>query len=476
MAWKRRVLGAIAGAALLASAGIAVANAGLSFGERRDQLLASLSNQQFGVGTPIAESSKKQLTKAQAKADPTRLVTLARGLTARVVTTAGGFEPDQISLWPNAQNPTTLIACNEGGADEIGLERIDLATGETTTILTGTDSCDPTRVTPWGTIVFGEEAGGGPSGGRVYELVDPLHTTNVKLDRATGTFSGGTGAKNLTARPALGRASWEGLGILDDGTTYLAFDDSDLGPTGGKPGDFFVKFIPEHPFTGNRPIDDLGQSPYAAGDVYVLRVGLGDNYGQGREFGLAQWIQLPESPDPDVEALGVAAGITGYYRSEDSDLDPIALANGQVRVCTNNTGDEENHLFGETTCITDGTVKQAEANKAQPEIQPFVIGGTSKGINMPDNIAFQPGRGNVLLHEGADTPLEVTHNNAPWACLPDGPDQLLLSDGCIRVGTLNDLTAEWTGGIFDATGSRFFVSVQHNISGAATILEIDGWR
>src|SRR4051812_27861234 len=34
----------------------------------------------------------------------------------------------------------------------------------------------------------------------------------------------------------------------------------------------------------------------------------------------------------------------------------------------------------------------------------------------------------------------------------------------VRIATLNDLAAEWTGGIFDATGTHFYVSIQHNIS------------
>jgi len=46
----------------------------------------------------------------------------------------------------------------------------------------------------------------------------------------------------------------------------------------------------------------------------------------------------------------------------------------------------------------------------------------------------------------------------------------------VRVATLNDLTAEWTGGIFDATGTNFYVSVQHNISGKATVIDITGWK
>jgi hypothetical protein len=124
------------------------------------------------------------------------------------------------------------------------------------------------------------------------------------------------------------------------------------------------------------------------------------------------------------------AGLSGYYRAEDADLDPIALAKGTVRVCSNDTGDESNHHYGQTICITDGTVAQAQANTATTEVQPFVFGGTSQGINMPDNIAFQPGTGNAVLHEDAETTFEAPHNNDLWDCLPDGADQDLLSDGC----------------------------------------------
>ena len=79
-----------------------------------------------------------------------------------------------------------VIACNEEGTTVTGLVRIELATGNVTTIVTGTTSCDPTRRTPWGTIIFGEEDG---QEGRTYELIDPIHTTNVTLDRDAGTFT-----------------------------------------------------------------------------------------------------------------------------------------------------------------------------------------------------------------------------------------------------------------------------------------------
>ena len=76
----------------------------------------------------------------------------------------------------------------------------------------------------------------------------------------------------------------------------------------------------------------------------------------------------------------------------------------------------------------------------------------------------------------ANTALQGPHDNDLWDCLPDGADPDLQSDGCVRMATLNDLTAEWTGGIFDAGGQHFYVSVQHNVSGSGTILDITGWR
>lgn len=450
----------------------AAAKFDLGFGVERDQDLAKNSEKLFGVGKPIAESSAVQLTQAQAQADPTKLVTLAKKLKATVVTTQGPAVDDQITLWPDDAHPTHLIVCNEQGTTAPGLVRIELATGNVETIVTGTTSCDPTRRTPWGTVIFAEEAG---QTGRVYELMDPLHTTGVTLDRTTGTFSGGVGAENLVTRTALGTGPFEGFDILDDGTTYVDGDDSGFGPKNGGPGNFLFKFIPDAPFTGSGPITNLADSPYAAGSYFGLRVGLGTNFGQGREFGFGQWIPFPRVDNPNIEAQGLAAGLTGYYRLEDSDIDTAALANGNVRVCTPATGDETNHLYGEVVCLTDGAVAEAKANTAVPEVQPFTIGGTSRGMNMPDNIAFQPFTGNAIVHEDAETTFEFPHNNDLWDCLPDGQDQDLLTDGCIRIATLNDLTAEWTGGIFDASGQHFYVSIQHNISGQATILDITGW-
>jgi len=469
---KRLVILAAVLSVIGLGAGVASA-AGVDFGLFVQRRLADQSMKEFGFNGPLAASSGASITQAEAQTDPSRLATVAHSLHVRVVS-AGVAPPvlDMSAFWPNAENPEWLITCNESGPTDPGLVRINIATGASETIVTGTTACDPVRATPWGTIIFAEEAGGGPNGGRVYELIDPLGTTGVTLDRATGTFTGGTGAANLTVRPALGRLSFEGLALYGSGVTYYG-DESR--PSNGVAGGAYFKFIPttlRAPDAG--PITSLGQSPYAAGAIFGLHVGGSDN-GQGTELGQGRWIPIPPAPDPDLRAQAAALRLTGYYRPEDIDIDRGAEANGNVRFCGNNTGNDGELLWGETVCILDGTLAGASANTSVPEVQRFVPG--SPEITMPDNIAYQPGRGNWIIHEDANTePPQGPKNNDLWACLPDGADPDLQSDGCVRAATLNDTNAEWTGGIFDASGEHFYVSVQHNVTGAGTILDITGWR
>jgi secreted PhoX family phosphatase len=188
-------------------------------------------------------------------------------------------------------------------------------------------------------------------------------------------------------------------------------------------------------------------------------------------------VPIPAAADPSVgqnlRAQAASLKLTGYYRPEDLEVDPVELGSGRVRVCGNNTGNEdEDHNWGEAICITDGTLTEATANTSVPEVQRLVVG--TPELAMPDNMAYQPGRGNWIIHEDGAGP-DVGRNNDLWACLDDGEDDDSLSDGCVRVATLNDLTAEWTGGIFDASGRNFYVSVQHNVTGHGVILRISGW-
>jgi hypothetical protein len=292
-----------------------------------------------------------------------------------------------------------------------------------------------------------------------------------------GTASGGTGAANVAIRRALGRLSFEGLALYPNGLLYYGDENR---PATGTPGGAYFKFIPMTPWAGGT-ISDLSQSPLTSGTIYGLRLGKrsgNTDYGQGTNTGLGTWVAIPPAADSAVgqnlRAQAAALKLTGYYRPEDLEVDPQALAAGRVRFCGNNTGNEDaDHNWGEAICATDGTLAEATANTAIPEVQYFVI-GTSE-LAMMDNLAFQPGRGNWILHEDGAGP-DVGRNNDLWACLEDGEDDDSLSDGCVRVASLNDLNAEWTGGIFDATGRDFYVSVQHNVTGHGVILKITGWR
>ncbi|MGR9107758.1 MAG: alkaline phosphatase PhoX [Gammaproteobacteria bacterium] len=375
-------------------------------------------------------------------------------------------------LWPDS-HPTHLIVCNEQGPAQPGVQRVRLSDGAVETILTGTSSCDPVHTTPWGTVVVGEEAG---SSGSILEIIDPLFTTGVTYKRSTGELTGDN-ADNVAVRAAIGHLSFEGVAIFPNGVIYYGDENR---PSNGTSGGTYFKFVPSIPWEGGPPISALIDSPLVAGRVYGLRLGLrsgGTDFGQGTNTGSGSWVPVDESFDGNLRAAAAELSLTGYYRPEDADIDLVSLAEGNVRFCANNTGNEEDDKNrGETICVTDGTLDEASENSATPEVQLFVI-GTSE-LAMMDNIAYQPGRGNWILHEDGDAPGFSVNpdNNDLWACLEDGSDDDTLSDGCVRIATLNDLTAEWTGGFFDVSGKQFYVSVQHNITGHGVILEITGWR
>jgi hypothetical protein len=435
--------------------------------------LQNKSNPLFGVGQPLTQSSTTDLTAAQALADPAGLITVAKGLEVGVVAAGpsdnAGPNIDQMVLWPQA-NPTHIIGCNEEGTTAPALQRINLSTGAATTIATGLNSCDPVRVTPWGTILFGEESG---SVGAMYELVDPLTVTGATINNATGV----TSTPKIGRVNALGFLSFEGLGILPSGVTYYG---DELSASNGAPGGAYYKFVPSSPWAGSSPITDLSQSPFKsgtltpAGTVYGLRVGQGSNYGQGFSYGTGTWQTLTSTPAQQLRPLATAAKLTGYYRPEDLTFDEAALAAGSVRLCGNNTGRDAAHYGGETICLTDGTTAAAGSPSSVPEVQLLVQG--SAQFNMPDNIAYQASRGNWIIEEdGSTDAANDFQNNDIWDCLPDGADDNTLSDGCVRIASLNDLDAESTGGFFDSTGEHYYVSIQHNSSGYGTILDITGW-
>jgi secreted PhoX family phosphatase len=421
----------------------------------------------------LAKSSALDLTAEQIAASPRSIATVTKGLKARVVSaTKTSASVDMMALWPNDTDPKWLIACNEADPAGSGVERINIATGAVESIVnnggaTGMRSCDGVRRTPWGTVLVSEEAGGGAQGGRVYEIINPLDITGVTLTRATGTFTGGTNPQNIVPRPALGRLSFEGFAVYENGVTYYG-DESR--PGAGTIGGAYYKFVPTTLRVKGAPaITNLNDSPFADGSIFGMQLA-----GQGQAYGKGKWIAVPAAPDADLRAQATALKLTGYYRPEDGDIDRKAEANGQVRFCYANTGNEAADYFGEVICITDGSIDGAALQTSVPRVNLFVNG--TKNLAMPDNVANQPGTGNWVIHEDADTTYQGSglgnHNNDLWMCAEDGADDDELADGCARIATLNDLDAERTGGIFDASGKRFFVSVQHPKTNHAVVMEI----
>jgi hypothetical protein len=89
---------------------------------------------------------------------------------------------------------------------------------------------------------------------------------------------------------------------------------------------------------------------------------------------------------------------------------------------------------------------------ARPNVTRFVQNDAR--MRAHDNLEFQPVTRNTYIIEDA-TWGEI------WACLPDGADRDLGSDGCVSMLSVNDAAAEPTGFIFDGTGSAAFYMVQH---------------
>ena len=263
----------------------------------------------------------------------------------------------------------------------------------------------------------------------------------MTVNRAAGTTSD---PAHVVARLALGQLSYEGVVALPDGTTYYG---DELRPSNGRVGGGVFKFTPTTPWPGGDSITSLDQSPLAAGRVSVLRLASPNrNYndaGQGTNTGAGRWVPLTTPANPltfNLANVAIAAGgYTGYYRPEDFELDPGAWADGRIRICWDNTGNDRADQWGETLCLTDSpTTDPAFTGGFEPIVEPFVIGNPE--LRMPDNLDVQPGTGILYIAMDATTSFDdpARTNDSVWACLPDGADPDVLTDGCLRVMNLKD--------------------------------------
>jgi hypothetical protein len=427
------------------------------FGAMVEHLLHAQSEKLFGFNEPLKESAPATTgtyrTPDQKAMDQ---VLVAKGLKVEYLTRSAANSTDMMAFFP-AEKPTHLISCIEGSRAEVvpgkynpSVQSINLATGQVETILRGMSGCDGIRTTPWGTILATEEK----TDGGAYEILNPLSVSNqTVLDRATGAVTDPTNIVKRTALPAM---AWEGLAVLPSGVV-IAGDELRPGTAAADvDGGAIFKFVPQTPRTGNDKIAALADSPLAFGFVYAMQVSCVNNkqqYGQGCEIGNAAWVPVNAATariDADLK------GATGFYRPEDLHQDPMYAdaANPEaVRVCWTNTGNEGAVNYAEVVCGVDNEPLIADSARRTVVVNRLVEGDAD--FNSFDNLDFQPRTGNLYV-------IEDHSNGDIFACLPDGADRDIKADGCVKMLSVKDSSAEPTGFIFSADGSTAYVSIQHS--------------
>ena len=296
-------------------------------------------------------------------------------------------------------------------------------------------------------------------------------------NRATGA---NTDPTHLVKQKAVGSLSFESFAIKPDGTMIYG---DELAPSGGAAGGAIYKFVPLSPYPGGTPVTSAAFSPLSAGSIFGLRVAAANgssNWGQGAEVGKGKWVVIDTTAPGIFDASGnivlraaqAAGKFTGFYRPEDMDVDPIAREEGMFRACWANTGRlnfggdttvENSAVHGEVLCMVEEPNASA-ATGTIPVVTKLVVG--SQQLGMPDNVAFQPHTGNLVVLEDGPTTImtpsgEQPRGNDLWICLPDGGDDDTLTDGCVRFASLTDTSAEPTGFIFLGDGQSAFVNIQH---------------
>ncbi len=439
------------------------------FGLKVEQQLKSQSEKLFGIERPLDSSAPATIgtyrTLSQT-ADDQALV--AEGLKVEYLTRNAANLTDMMEFFP-AANPTHLITCVEGRREALAngklnpaVQSINLATGEVKTLLRGMNRCDGIRTTPWGTVLATEET----NDGAAYEILDPLNLSEqVVLNRATGEVSD---PARIVKRNALPIMAWEGLEVLPNGV-IIAGDELRPG-TGGadRDGGAIFKFVPSTPRAANAgAINNLGQSPLTAGTVSAMQVSCRNNIqqvGQGCEIGNAAWVPVNAAT---ARSDASTAQATGFYRPEDLHIDPLFRdpANPDaVRFCWTNTGNEGASNFAEVVCGVDSAPLTASSTQRTVVVNRFIEGDSD--FNAFDNLAFQPKTGNLYVIED--------HNNGDvFACLPDGADRDIKSDGCVKILSVKDSSAEPTGFIFTPDGRTAYVSIQHSNDGLMPL--VDGY-
>ena len=279
------------------------------------------------------------------------------------------------------------------------MQRIDLATGAVETIVTGTTACDPIRRTAWGTIVFGEEAG---NTGQLYELIDPLRHDR----RDAGPDDRRVQRRHEPAEPGATRRARSPVvrGARVCWPTASCTTATSCGPRTARPVVRTTSSFPPPRSRASAPITQLADSPLASGSVFALKVGRrsGGNTTSGRattrasargcRCAAASARCRRRATNVDLGAFATSQPADRLLPARGPRDRPGHAAVGQgpaLRQQHRQRGQRPH--FGETVCITDGTVASRWPNTAIPTVQYFVVGNPQ--FAMMDNLALQPGFG-----------------------------------------------------------------------------------
>lgn len=288
----------------------------------------------------------------------------------------------------------------EGGAVSV----VDLKTGEARVIAQDPSwtALDGIVWTPWGTVLFAEEA----DGGRLLELVLDDH------DKMSGV---------AIDRPAVGRLAHEGIEIDREGSVYVV--DENRGVTQGYGGGIY-KFVPDN-------FGDL-----SSGKLYALKVTGEDGVGQG------EWVG-PIDP-LNAAVAGTAAGGTGYQRPEDLQI----IGSTLYVAVTEGIG-----YSGRVLAIDLNTMEVS--NYVKPGMNAPVENKAAgiTGFAKVDNLAVTP-----------DGKLMMIEDNVPsdiWVAT-EAHDRDGVAEGIELFASLTDPEAEGTGIYFGKDPHTLFVNVQHS--------------
>ncbi len=439
------------------------------FGRLTEKELRHNSMKYFGIQRPIRGSAPVTLPGYRMVQQGARKqVKLARGLQVEYVTRNAARHADQFAFWPDDLNPEWLMFCIEvfpgnplNTGNHPAVQRIRISDGQVFTMLRGIDGCDGIRRTPWGTILATEEV----SDGYGWEIIDPLNVNNHRVtDRTAGTVEdeNGSPSTHVAQRTALPTMAWEGIHITDEGVLYAGDELRPGTDTDDSDGGALYKFIPNNLHSGGN-IGALSESPFSDGSVYAAQISCRDDrqqYGQGCEIGNGGWVSVNAA---SARFDANANGATGYYRPEDLGPDPKYKGPG-VKICWANTQNRSASLYGEIQCAVDLNPSEASDDRT------IVINRLVEGdpdFNAFDNVAFQPKTGNLYVIE--DNP-----NGDIFACLPDKKDRNIKSDGCVKILSVRDSSAEPTGFKFDASGTTAYFSIQHSDDTNMPLVDTDG--